>query len=262
VFRTIEISDKRFAFEGLHFVTVKSEALRHRADLTVYVPPGLKSIQKVPLVILLHGVYGSHWAWALKGGAHRTADKLILDGVIRPMVLVMPSDGLWGDGSGYVSHGEADYERWIVDEVPVAAKMVAEVTADSGPVFIAGLSMGGFGALRLAAKYPNRFSAASAHSSAITVGELTSYIKEPLTSWSHAPEDRSVLSALIGAKAGLPPFRFDCGTEDALLDSNRKLHRELLSLDIPHVYEEFPGGHDWNYWERHLADSLRFFAST
>src|SRR4051794_7566414 len=103
-FRTIEVSDERFTGEGLRYVTVKSRALRQRADLTLFVPPGASSAANLPLVILLHGVYGSHWAWALKGGAHRTAMRLIDQGEIPSMVLAMPSDGLWGDGSGYLTH--------------------------------------------------------------------------------------------------------------------------------------------------------------
>ena len=59
----------------------------------------------------------------------------------------------------------------------------------------------------------------------------------------------------------LPPLRFDCGTEDQLLEYNRALHRDLLAAQIPHVYEEFSGAHTWDYWHEHLADSLRFFAT-
>src|SRR5687768_5078054 len=124
-FRTIEIADPRFLYEGLVPVTFKSPSMHARVDTTLFVPKGLDGEENVPLVILLHGVYGSHWAWALKGGAHRTAARLISEGAIPPMVLAMPSDGLWGDGSGYVSHvGGTDYERYIVEEVPAC---VAEV---------------------------------------------------------------------------------------------------------------------------------------
>jgi enterochelin esterase-like enzyme len=57
----------------------------------------------------------------------------------------------------------------------------------------------------------------------------------------------------------LPPLRFDCGTEDLLIEENRQLHRDLTAAEVPHTYQEFPGGHDWPYWEAHIADSLRFF---
>ena len=77
--------------------------------MSLFIPPGIDGKDNVPLVMLLHGVYGSHWAWSRKGGAHHTAARLIEQGQIPPMVLAMPSDGLWGDGSGYIQH-RADTE--------------------------------------------------------------------------------------------------------------------------------------------------------
>jgi putative tributyrin esterase len=150
MFRTLEVSDPALSPPGLRFVTVKSAALGQRADVLLFVPPQAAALQSVPLVLLLHGVYGSHWAWAFQGGAHLTAQRLIDSGAIPPLVLAMPSDGLWGDGSGYVAHAEQDFERWIVDEVPAAARAACSACSEASPLFIAGLSMGGFGALRLA----------------------------------------------------------------------------------------------------------------
>jgi enterochelin esterase-like enzyme len=75
------------------------------------------------------------------------------------------------------------------------------------------------------------------------------------------PEEEDRLTGLLLARRGqLPPIRFDCGTDDALLADNRALSAVLRDAGIPHEYEEFPGGHEWPYWQRHLADSLRFFA--
>src|SRR3546814_9304706 len=99
-------------------MTVKSAALVSRAYSSLFWPDCVAGLADVPIVILLHGVYGSHWAWALKGGAHLTAQRLIDEDTIPPLVLAMPSDGLWGDGSGYVPHRTRDFERWIVEEVP------------------------------------------------------------------------------------------------------------------------------------------------
>jgi S-formylglutathione hydrolase FrmB len=263
-FRTIEIADTRFVAGGLIPVTFKSPALRARADVTLYVPPGVERSQDVPLVLLLHGVYGSHWAWSLKGGAHVTAARLILEGAIPPMVLAMPSDGLWGDGSGYVRHvSGADYDRYIVEDVPAcAAEVVPAITAKS-PQFISGLSMGGFGALRLGAKYASRFRGVSGHSSITHFSQMSGFVEEPLDAYGPPPvEEQSVLYWIDANRAGLPPIRFDCGTSDALIEENRTLHRELGARGVPHVYEEFPGGHEWPYWELHLADTLRFFAQS
>ena len=131
MFRTLEVSDPALSPPGLHFVTVKSAALGQRADVLLFAPRQAAGQRDLPLVTLLHGVYGSHWAWALTGGAHRTAARLIAAGEIPPLVLAMPSDGLWGDGSGYVRHAQQDFERWIVDEVPAAVQQTCHACGPS-----------------------------------------------------------------------------------------------------------------------------------
>jgi putative tributyrin esterase len=261
-FRTFETSDPGLVPDGLHFITVKSAALQQRADITLFVPRQAAGLHDMPLVLLLHGVYGSHWAWAFKGGAHHTAQRLIDAGAIPPLVLAMPSDGLWGDGSGYVAHAEQDFERWIVDEVPAAAVEACASCSAASPLCIAGLSMGGFGALRLAGKHPARFVAAAGHSSVTEAAQLDALLAEPRAAWSNAPGDLSVLAALRGAPAPLPPLRFDCGRDDPFIAANRRLHHELDAAGIAHAYAEHDGSHGWDYWSRHLEDTLRFFGAT
>ena len=256
-FRTVDVSDPRFENEGLRQVTVKSAALRGRGDLTVWAPA--EGVPKA-LVILLHGVYGSHWGWAMRGGAHRTAAGLIANGDIPPLALAMPSDGLRGDGTGYLRHGDGtDFERWIVDEVAEATCLALPELSPDAPRFIAGLSMGAFGALRLGGRYAPRFRGISAHSAITDVAQMGLFIEEEFATFGTAAADGSALAAIVAAGANLPPLRLDCGVDDDLIEPNRELHRALAALGIPHVYEEFPGGHTWPYWEVHLAETLRFF---
>lgn len=260
--RNLELSDPRFEHEGLRHLTITSSNLAGRGDITLFVPAAARSLKSVPLVILLHGVFGSHWGWALRGGAHRTAVRLIEQGLIPPMLIAMPSDGLDGEGSGYVpfADGSRDFERWIVEDVPATVAMAEPCFNPDSDRFIAGLSMGGFGALRLAGKYPGKFRAASGHSSATEFEQLRMFVSEPLAKAGVVPGNTSVVETLIKNRASLPPLRFDCGTEDILLEHNRQLHLELERAGVPHIYEEFPGGHEWPYWEKHLGDTLRFFA--
>lgn len=258
-FRTIEHSDPAIAMDGLEFVTVKSRALRRRADVSVYVPPAARDTTDLPVVVLLHGVYGSHWAWGLKGGAHRTAARLITERALPPVALLMPSDGLWGDGSGYVKHADHDAECWIIDEMPALACAIIPACSARSPLLVAGLSMGGFGALRLAGKYPERLAAAAGLSSVTEASQFDSLIEEDRGGWSDDPADRSVLAALTGATGPLPPLRIDCGLDDPYLEANRALHRALQAAGIMHQYGEDAGGHDWEYWSRALEHALRFF---
>lgn len=258
-FRTTEISDPRFESENLRFITVKSANLKARGDILLFHPPGSSQV-KIPLIILLHGVYGSSWAWALKAGVHRTALALIEKGTIGPMAIAMPSDGLWGDGSGYLSHEGGDFEKWIVDDVPAAVQEAAQLDLDENRIFISGLSMGGFGALRLGVKYQDRFAGISAHSSITAIDQLSLFVEEPVSEYLEKnSEEAFVWDVVKNKNHQIPPLRFDCGTEDHLIEHNRKLHRQLQEAGIEHDYQEYPGGHDWDYWEEHVVESLLFF---
>lgn len=260
-FRTTEVGELPCSGGHLAHVTVKSPALHGRGDCSLYIPDQAKELPSVPVVILLHGVYGSHWAWMLKGGAHTTLQAMIDSGKIAPMILATPSDGLWGDGSGYLAHSGKDFERWIVEDVPHLVHEVSGNPIDT-PHFIAGLSMGGYGALRIGAKHPDRFRAFAGHSSITVFEELRHFVEEPLTAYQNIQTDLlSVFETIRHAGAALRPFRFDCGSDDPLLAGNRRLHKQLTEAGIPHSYEEFPGGHDWSYWTESLPECLRFFLS-
>lgn len=261
MFRSIELPDERFVVDRLVPITVKSRALRRRADMTLWSPESATGKSNLPIIILLHGVYGSHWAWSLKGGAHRTAARMIASGELPPCILAMPSDGLAADGSGYLASAYGNAEAWIAREVPIAVEAAFDEAGPDSPLFIAGLSMGGFGALRLGAKYPDIFRAMSAHSAPTDFQQFANALEEPLESFAVAEEDQSVFAALVANRDNLPPFRFDCGKSDPLFAANAELHRKLADEGIEHAFGEFNGAHDWAYWEAHLADTLRFFAA-
>ncbi|RDB05441.1 alpha/beta hydrolase [Runella aurantiaca] len=255
-FFTVELSDPRFESDNLRLITVKSMALNKRADISVFVPSVPVSELK-GMVILLHGVYGSHWAWTLKGGVHKTAHRLINENKMPPMLLVMPSDGLFADGSGYVPHVSEDYEKWIVEDV--VSVVTQQIAGRPLPLFITGLSMGGYGAMRLGAKYSDRFRAFSGHSSVTELGQLSQFVEDFDRLLSSVQTQESVLESILQHKATLPPFWFDCGTDDILIEYNRHLHQALVQHGIDHQYNEFSGGHEWPYWEEHIVDSLLFF---
>ena len=154
-------------------------------------------------------------------------------------------------------HQGEDYEKWIVEEVP---KVVNErITGRSLPLFITGLSMGGYGALRLGAKYPDKFRAFSGHSSITAFDQLSQFVEDYEGFVASVKTQESVLESLLKNKSSLSPFRFDCGSEDRLIEPNRELHQALRQHQIQHTYEEFSGGHEWPYWEKHIVESLLFF---
>lgn len=261
MFRTTEISDPQFESDHLRYITVKTENLKGRGDICVFVPPG-ETIDNLPLVILLHGVYGSSWVWTQKAGVHRTALRMIQNGEIRPMVIAMPSDGLWGDGSGYLAHNQKDFEKWIVEDVPNAVIENIPSVSTSSDLFLSGLSMGGFGALRLGIKHSGRFKAVSAHSAITDITQMPLFVEEDLNNYQQEDSyENSVLGVIKNYRPDVPKIRFDCGTEDELISHNRQLHADLDRLKIIHTYQEFPGGHEWTYWQTHIRQSLSFFNS-
>ncbi|MDA7915938.1 alpha/beta hydrolase-fold protein [Verrucomicrobia bacterium] len=258
-FFTTEISDPRYESNGLRQITVKSPALKQRGDITVFIPEEAKDATDLPIVILLHGVYGSSWVWAMKGGAHVTTQNLSRAGKIPPMIVAMPSDGLWGDGSGYVAHDTQDFEKWIVEDVPQAVRENIPSATDKSPLFISGLSMGGFGALRIGAKHGDVFRAATGLSSVTELKQIDELSQDDWSKVLYSRDDETVLDTILAHQENLPALRFDCGSEDFLIEPNRKLHQALSEAGIKHIYEEYPGEHTWPYWEEHLADSLMFF---
>jgi enterochelin esterase-like enzyme len=237
--------------EHVQFFACESAALGGRGDVAFFVPPGGEAM---PLVILLNGVYGSHRAWVEQGEAHRTALRLINEGRVRPMVLAMPADGVWSLGKGFSRHVGGAYERWIMEDVIHCARY--RIPGLGPDVFLAGLSIGGYGALRLGAKYGARLRGISAHSPITRLHDMDRFMAEPN---SYLAEEPFVGVWIARHRAALPALRFDCGTEDPLLDASRRLHEELVRQNVVHVYQEFPGAHDWDYWKTHLADTLVFF---
>ena len=230
-----------------------------RGDICVFVPKGEK-LENLPIAILLHGVYGSAWAWAFSGGAHQVAQGLVDERIIKPMILAMPSDGLWGDGSGYMAHDGRDFEKWITEDVVTAVRESIPQASRESKLFISGLSMGGFGALKMGSKYGAQFAGVSAHSSITEVGQMALFVEEPLASYKQAIRgNEDVFTSIMDNLPTLPPLRFDCGADDPLIEYNRRLHAQLTASSVEHIYEEFEGGHQWEYWHEHLEDTLLFF---
>ncbi|WP_316815682.1 alpha/beta hydrolase [Pedobacter nyackensis] len=260
-FRTIEISNPAFEKDHLRFMTVGTASLAGRADICVFVPPGTDELSDLPVVILLHGVYGSAWSWAYSGGVHLQAIEMIRNGTLPNMVIAMPSDGLWGDGSAYLPHHDQNFEQWISKDVPQALKETLPQVSDQSAFFISGLSMGGFGALKIGVKYNQIFKAVSAHSSITALEQMSLFTGTDISAYRQTDSTaESVLATILNNKSNLPPLRFDCGDQDLLTRYNRDLHDALKGHKINHQYEEFEGRHEWPYWQKHVARSLLFFA--
>ena len=129
--------------------------------------------------------------------------------------------------------------------------------------------MGGYGAVKLGLKHHELFASVNSHSGAArapprgdTRRPRSSAPSSPGSSASRpraAPKTRSPSSNAID-HGRIPALRIDCGNDDFLIDQNRAFHKHLESLHIPHEYEEFPGDHDWAYWDMHVQEAIAFHA--
>ena len=192
----------------------------------------------------LHGASDDHTAWINRSNLARYVTNL-------PFLVVMPDGALsfWMN----VSQHER-YEDYVMQDLPEHLSSTFNVhPANSGKAAIGGLSMGGFGSLRLGLKYPERFASVWAHSSAV-------WSLEEMAERGHSfptDIDGDVYALAEAAKEKkLPVISFDCGTEDFLIEQNRQFHRHLTDLGIPHTYREHPGVHSWDYWDRYVKDAL------
>lgn len=258
-FRTVKLSDPAYESNGIRFITLKTPHLKGRGDICLFVPTIENNADDLPIFILLHGVYGSAWSWALNGGAAQTAQRLIETKQISPAIIAMPSDGLWGDGSGYFAHHEKQFDSWITHDVPLAIRELIPEAQNNKTLCIGGLSMGGYGALMLGARFPTLFRAISAHSSITRLEEMRPFVEEPMEGYFKENTCPDVIEAMIKNKELIPPLRFDCGIDDDLIQANRLLHKQLEHSEILHTYEEFDGGHEWPFWQTHVEKTFLFF---
>jgi putative tributyrin esterase len=223
---------------------------------------------RYPVLYLLHGLGGSHDDW-ISNRAH-----LAQHAMQYHIIIVTPEgkDGWYTDGAA----ANEKFESYIVQELlPDVERRYRTIAMREGRA-VAGLSMGGYGALKFGVKYPDKFIFAASMSGAhgaprwdANDKELIDFVK-PSLARVYGAMDNPVRAAndLFKLIDALPPERIaqlpflylDCGTEDFLIDSNRALDELLVKRKIPHEFRELPGGHTWPYWDQQVQEILRIAA--
>ena len=246
-------------------VPFDSALLKARAPINIILPAGYAgSPQRFPVLYLLHGLWGHYGDWAEKTNVLAYASSL-------PLILVMPegANGWYTDG---VAHG-ARWEDYLMQEVVPYVDGHYRTLQDARARGIAGLSMGGYGALKLGLKYPQMFSFAGSMSGALEVpglpdaalGDPQGVLYQSVHAAFGAPDDparsaNSMATLLAAAHGPLPFFYLDCGTEDSLVDSSRRFNQALTARHLPHEYRERPGIHDWAEWDHQIRGVLELVA--
>lgn len=255
-FKTIEVSNPNFTPEGFKFITVKSKNLKGRGDIVCYQTKGAEAYNNPDLVILLHGIYGSSWSWAFCSGVHQIIEDLVSKNKINPCIIVMPSDGLWGDGSLYAKHSGYDFEKWIIEDTILAVEEAFNHNFKNK--YISGLSMGGFGALKLGFKYKEVFKKFYAHSSVIDLVDLSELVDEKAC-LELSLKDRSLNQVVNDFQRDDYQFGFDCGVDDGFYQANVSFSEFLNAKNIKHKFDSLRGEHNWDYWRENIKRSFYFF---
>jgi S-formylglutathione hydrolase FrmB len=243
----------------------RSAALDRAWKYAVYLPDGYDSAGLAyPVLYLLHGNGGSRLSWIVDGRIRQTADALIAAGDIPPCIIVMPDAGT----SWYVDRKEAMETALLDDLIPEVERRWKAQTGRDGRL-VGGLSMGGYGALRLALKYPERFAAAALLSPAIYHPEPPEASAARRVGVFGAPDyDGSVWRELNWpplwdaylAKQTPVPMYINSGDDDEFLIEAEaaKLYALLRAHKQPAELRIVNGAHAWPVWESTIGEAMRY----
>jgi S-formylglutathione hydrolase FrmB len=252
-------------------VAFESRLVGASVPYNVVLPPGydMKAAAQVryPVLYLLHGLGGGAGDWV----SDRTH---LADYATRyRMIVVVPEgrEGWYTDGAG----PNEKFESYFVEELlPDVRKRFRTVESREGRA-VAGLSMGGYGALKFGLKYPDKFVFAASMSGALAAASwveempVASFIRPSILRVFGPPDSpvrasndiyriaRETTAERVGS---LPYFYLDCGTEDPFFQNSRDFAALLLEKKIPHEYRELPGTHGWPYWDRQVQEILKIAA--
>lgn len=219
--------------------------------------------KRYPVIYLLHGLFGSNTNWT-------TLTKLPSYAQEHEFIIVNPE----GENGWYTDSASkpADrFESYIIKELIPAIDAKYHTVASRNGRIVAGLSMGGYGALKFGVKYPEMFSLAGSFSGALGAATYTSIpaldailksigeVYGPMGSETRKQNDLFALvrDASPEKVKTLPFIYLDCGTEDFLFQNNREFVELLREKKIPHEYRERPGNHEWPYWDVQVSEFLR-----
>lgn len=229
-----------------------SQALGMGASMTVVLPEESDDQGRVtrpsdpPVLYLLHGLSDDHSSWLRRTSAARYAEQAGL-------ALVMPAvaRSFYADEA----HGHA-YWEFVSEELPTVVRSFFGLTQSPSSTYVAGLSMGGYGALKLALRHPDRFAAAASLSGALDLAALLERpdredIRTRVFDGPPGPDDD--LLVLLD-QPQVPRLWVGCGTEDHLYSDNVRFVERARSLGHDPRVEFRPGAHEWALWDSMLAE--------
>jgi putative tributyrin esterase len=209
------------------------------------------------VLFLLHGHSDDHTAWLRRSNVERYVEGL-------PLIVVMPN-GEKGWYNDALYDPSKKFESLIINDLIPFVDRAFDTTGSRLSRTIAGLSMGGYGAMKLGLKYPELFCGVHSFSGALNMASPNEI--------GRGEEFRLIFGDFVGpamdifaiARAAepksLPQISFDCGVDDFLIEHSRAFKALLSDLGIAHDYTEYSGAHNWAYWNAHFLDALPMLLS-
>ncbi|MBO5667660.1 MAG: esterase family protein [Lentisphaeria bacterium] len=239
-----------------------SAVLGRAVSMNAIIPQN-KDKKDLKILYLLHGLSDDASIWFRRTSIERYTDAY-------NMLVIMPDGGR----SFYTDAIAGDnYWTFISRELPEVVKDIFNVTPVRENSYAAGLSMGGYGALKLALRTPENFTAAAGLSSATDI--KARFRAADSASWR--PELKRIFGSskqlaardndlfVLAEKAvasgkKLPKILSICGDEDFMIRDNRRFNKFMKDTGYPEFYSyERPGVHNWIFWDRYIQDVLKFF---
>lgn len=252
---------------------VKSGVMQKTIKAPVILPDSYSSSAKTfPVLYLLHGGQGSYRDWLSK-----LSDKTLLHKLADQygIIIVTPDAGLTSYYFDSPLDKGSQYETFIYKELIQKIDASYRTIKDRKGRIIAGLSMGGHGAMYISIRHPELFCASGSMSGVMNLDTRTwkvpaAFAASRSKNFEHllgAPKDTtkpyreySTVGMVDKMKANDIKIIFDCGADDIMINPNRELHKLLTENGTPHDYIERPGKHEWPYWENAISYQMLFFS--
>jgi putative tributyrin esterase len=232
-----------------------SEVLEMDSEINVILPYGKGQKEKsgkFPVLYLLHGLSDDHTKWCRMTSLERYVRELNL-AVVMPNVHRSFYLNLF-DGRRYFD--------FVNIELPSMMENIFKISDKREDKFVAGLSMGGYGAMKMALSDPYQFSAAASFSGALDFEDVVinkNHDEKSDETLRRELKDENDLFYLIDhAGNNMPSIYQACGTEDFLYEENTKFRDYIKNKCTDFHYEEGPGTHEWGFWDMHLKKFINF----
>jgi len=247
----------------VEIVRFNSNLIGRSMPYSVVLPRGYSLLTsrrtRYPVLYLLHGWSEHYDGWIASTGLLQYASDYQL-------IVVTPEGGNgWYTNSATVPSDQ--YETYVVQELIKDVETRYRTVQNRRGRAIAGNSMGGYGALKFALKYPEMFALAASMSGALDAPARTddASINQALGSPNSEVREANDLQRLVREfppeRVPLLPYLYlDCGLADPWLETNRGFVNLLLERKIPHEYRQVPGGHIWPYWDKQVREVLHLAA--